>query len=348
MKKLYNVFNILLIVVILFAIGIGHNERQVSAKINELRQTPIKIDVLLYDFNDKFISLVRQNLEEIQTQSERKIEFEFFDGKGNQAVQNEIISQIVNSRVDILLVNLVDTRATQDVIDKFRNKNIPIIFFNREPVPVEVIKSYGKSYYVGTNAKEAGKLQGEIIVDFWNNNRQMMDKNNDNILEYVVLKGQNNSIEANERTEAVISTVNNAAIKTDKLAVKVANWDRDLSRTIVESLFLSFGNRIEAIISNNDEMAIGAIEAIQKYGFYKGDKSKYIAAFGIDALPEAQELVKQGAMTGTVIQDPSEMAKAIYTIGMNVFQGNDPLYNTQYIFDDTKIAVRLPYKKYVG
>ncbi len=348
MKKFNKAFYVLFIVVIIFAIILSDYARQVSAKRNELRQNPIKIDVLLYNSDDKFIYLVSKNLEDVQRQNKGKVEFEFFDGKGNQAVQNETISKIINSKVDIVLINLIDTREAQDIIDKLRYKNIPLIFFNREPVPVDAIKSYGKAYYVGTNAKEAGKLQGEIIVDFWNNNREMMDKNNNNILEYVVLKGQNNNIEANERTDAAISTINNAGIKTEELAVKVANWDLDLARITAESLFLYFGNRIEAIISNNDAMAIGASEAIQEYGFNKGDKSKYIAVFGIDALPEAQELVKQGAMTGTVVQDPSEMAKAIYTIGMNIFQGNAPLYKTQYLFDDTKIAVRLPYKKYVG
>ncbi|NRT93408.1 methyl-galactoside transport system substrate-binding protein [Clostridium beijerinckii] len=168
------------------------------------------------------------------------------------------------------------------------------------------------------------------------------------MLEYVVLKGQHNNIESNERTDAAISAINNAGIKTKELAVKVANWDVDLGRITADSLFLNFGNRIEAIISNNDAMAIGAIEAIQKYGFNKGDESKYIAVFGIDALPEAKELIKQGVMAGTVIQDSLNMAQAIYTIGMNVFQGNEPLYNTQYMFDDTKIAVRLLYKKYFG
>lgn len=348
MRVLKRVLAVLGIVIIVFSITSVHDTKNVNAQINGIRQNYIKIDVLLYNSNDKFISLVRQNLEEIQKQNKGKVEFEFFDGKGNQAVQNETISQIFNSRVDILLVNLVDTQAAQDVIDKFRNKSIPIIFFNREPVQVGAIKSYSKAYYVGTNAEEAGKLQGEIISDFWNKNREIIDKNKNGMLEYVILKGQHNNIESNERTDAAISAINNAGIKTKELAVKVANWDVDLGRITADSLFLNFGNKIEAIISNNDAMAIGAIEAIQKYGFNKGDESKYIAVFGIDALPEAKELIKQGVMAGTVIQDPLNMAQAIYAIGMNVFQGDEPLYNTQYMFDDTKIAVRLPYKKYIG
>ncbi|NRY46842.1 ABC-type sugar transport system substrate-binding protein [Clostridium beijerinckii] len=128
MRVLKRGLAVLGIVIIVFSITSVYDTKNVNAQINGIRQNYIKIDVLLYNSNDKFISLVRQNLEEIQKQNKGKVEFEFFDGKGNQAVQNETISQIFNSRVDILLVNLVDTQAAKDVIDKFRNKNIPIIF----------------------------------------------------------------------------------------------------------------------------------------------------------------------------------------------------------------------------
>lgn len=348
MRKIRRVIAILEIAVIMFSIALEYDNRKANAQTSGLIQNPIKAAVLLYNSNDIFVSLVRQNLEEIQRQNEGKVEFEFFDGKGNQAIQNEFINEIINRKVDILLVNLIDTRSAQDVIDKLKSKNIPIIFFNREPVPIESIKSHDKAYYVGTYPSEAGTLQGKIIANFWNNNREIIDKNKDNILQYIVLKGEHNNLESIERTNSAISTIKNAGINTDELAVKVGNWNTDLARATVESMFLNFGNKIEAIISNNDAMAIGAIEAIQKYGFNKGDKSKYIAVFGIDALPQAQELIKQGAMTSTVVQDPSEMAKAIYIIGMNVFQGNPPLYNTLYQFDETGVAVRIPYKEYVG
>ena len=113
------------------------------------------------------------------------------------------------------------------------------------------------------------------------------------------------------------------------------------------TLIIVSGNKIEAIISNNDAMAIGAIKSLQKYGYNLGNNSKYIPVVGIDALPEAQELIKQGLMTGTVIQDPHEHANAIYTIGMNLVTGNNSLSGTNYKFDETGITVKLPYYEYV-
>ena len=127
---------------------------------------------------------------------------------------------------------------------------------------------------------------------------------------------------------------------------KFANWDKELAKNAIESLFLKYGGKIEAIIANNDAMAIGAIEALQKYGYNKGDKTKTIPVVGIDAIPEAKDLIKKGFMTGTVIQDPPAMAEALYTVGMNLVDNKNPLEGTDYKFDETGVAIRIPYKEY--
>ena len=349
MRTLKRILVFLGIIIIIFSTILIDNGEKVNAKPNLFRETPIAVGVVLYNFEDKFISLVRQSLEDIQKQNPGKVEFKFFDGKGNQAIQNEVISNVINTeRVDFLLVNLVNTQDTQQTIDIVKDKNIPVVFFNREPVAIEPIKAYNKSYYVGTNAKEAGALQGNILINLWNNDREFIDKNNDGILQYIMLQGERSSIEAQERTQYSISTINNAGIKTEQLVLNISNWRRDLAKEAINSLFLRYSTQIEAIIANNDEMAIGAVEALQSYGYNQGNKAKTIPIVGIDATAEAQELIKKGYMAGSVIQNPSEMANAIYAIGLNIFQGNDPLYNTQYESDDTGVSVRLPYKEYIS
>jgi methyl-galactoside transport system substrate-binding protein len=336
------------VVIIIFSMISIDNNKKVNAQANLFRQRPIEVGVVIYNFEDKFISLVRQNLEEIQKQNSGKVEFKFFDGKGNQAIQNEVIDNVVrNEGVDFLLVNLVNTLATQDVINIAKNKSIPVVFFNREPVAIEPIRNYKKSYYVGTNAKEAGELQGKILINLWNKDRNFVDKNNNGVLEYIMLQGERSSIEAQERTQYSVSAINKAGIKTEQLELIISNWRRDLAKDAINSLFLKYASRIEAIIANNDEMAIGAIEALQSHGYNQGDKEKTIPVVGVDATEEAQELIKKGYMTGSVIQNSSDMANAIYSIGLNIFQGNAPLYNTPYKADETGVAVRLPYKEYV-
>ena len=349
MRTLKRILVFLEIIIIIFSPILIDNSKKVDAQVNLSRQRPIAVGVVLYNFEDIFISLVRESLEEIQKQNTGQVEFKFFDGKGNQAIQNEVISNVINNeRVDFLLVNLVNTQDTQQVINMVRSKNIPVIFFNREPVAIEPIKAYQKSYYVGTNAKEAGMLQGDILINLWNNDKKLIDKNNDGILQYIMLQGERSSIEAQERTQYSISAINNAGIITEQLALSIGNWRRDLAKDAINSLFLQYSTRIEAIIANNDEMAIGAVESLQNYGYNQGDKSKTIPVVGVDATVEAQELIKKGYMAGSVIQNPSEMANAVYAIGLNIFQGNDPLYNTQYKSDETGVSVRLPYKEYIN
>ena len=76
-------------------------------------------------------------------------------------------------KVDLILLNLVDTKNTQQAINKIKEYNIPVILFNREPITIDAIKSYEKAYFVGTDAKEAGILQGKILIDEWNTIEQL-------------------------------------------------------------------------------------------------------------------------------------------------------------------------------
>jgi methyl-galactoside transport system substrate-binding protein len=337
-----------LLIIIITTIVLGGSIKRVSAEVTSPQKNLAKVDVLLYKFDDAYISLVRKNLEEIQKQNEGKVEFTFYDGQDNQKVQNKILDNVLKEKVDLLLINLVDTRVTQEVINKVKQKNIPVVLFNREPISVDAIRSYKKACFVGTDAKEAGILQGRIIVDLWKKDKSAIDKNKDDILQYVMLQGERGNIEAIDRTRYSVSTINDAGINTQELASRICNWDKDVAKEAFETVFLQYGTKIETIISNNDEMAIGAIEVLQKYGYNKGDKAKTIPIVGVDALPEAQELIKKGFMTGSILQDAHAMADALYTVGMNFVEDKNPLDGTNYKFDDTGVAIRIPYSEYVA
>lgn len=129
------------------------------------------------------------------------------------------------------------------------------------------------------------------------------------------------------------------------LLLKVCNWSEECAKNTIESLFFNYGPKIEVIIANNDAMAIGAIKTLQKYGYNKGDKTKTIPVIGVDAIPEAQDLIKKGFMAGTVLQDHDVTAKALYTVGMNLVNNRDPLENTEYKFEEPNVII-LPYREY--
>lgn len=323
--------------------------KQVTANISQVvEEKPIKVDVLLYRFDDVYISLVRQSLEEIQKRNQGEVEFTFYDGINNQSVQDKSIDEILKrGDSDLILLNLVDTKNTKAAINRIKEKNMPVVLFNREPIDIDAIRSYNKSYFVGTDAEEAGMMQGKILIEEWNANKAIIDKNKDNIMQYVMLMGERDNLEAIARTKYSILTINDAGIRTQELALRVGNWNEDAAKNITETLFLQYGNKIEAIISNNDSMAIGAIKTLQKYGYNKGDKTRTISIVGVDAIPEAQELIKQEFMTGSVLQDASAMAEALYKVGMNLVYNREPLDGTEYKFDQTGVAIRIPYREYI-
>ena len=176
--------------------------------------------------------------------------------------------------------------------------------------------------------------------------KTIIDKNNDNILQYIMLQGKTNNESAILRTRYSISTLNDNGVKTEELSSNICNWDKECAKNTISSLFLKYGDNIEAIISNNDAMAIGAIEALQSYGYNKGDKTKTIPVVGVDAIPEAKDLINKGFMAGTVGQDPDKLANALYSIGLNLVYNRDPLEGTDYKSDKEGI-IRLPYYEYI-
>jgi len=342
---------ILVIMMISFMITVGlviYSQSTIGATLKVVEGKIVRVSVLLRTTEDPYTLLLKQSFEEIQKKNEDKVEFTFYDCKNDQYIQNQNLNLVIqNQATDLVLLNLVETGGSQFIIDQVKEKNIPVGLFNIEPPSIESIKSYKKAYFVGTSSEEAGMLQGEILIDVWNKNKVAIDKNKDNIMQYIMLMGDRNNLEAIGRTKYSILTVNNAGIKTQELASRVCDWEKDLAKDAMEQLILQNGDKIEAIISNNDAMAIGAIESLQKYGYNKGGTAKKITVVGVDAIPEAQELIRQGIMTGSVLQDAYSMAEATYEIGMNLVYGRAPLEGTQYKFDNTGVAVRIPYKEYI-
>ncbi|HEY5523932.1 MAG TPA: galactose ABC transporter substrate-binding protein [Clostridium sp.] len=352
MRLSKKILTFIMFIIMITATLIGSVQKNVMISSNVVSRQIVRVAVPLFKIDDPYMSLVRQSLEKIQKANEGKVEFTFFDGQGNQSLQNELIDSVLQNNFDLLLVNLVTINTSSSTVEKIINKanekNIPIIFFNIAPDKIDAIKPYKKAIIIASDDKQAGILQGKILVDAWNANKNAIDRNGDNILQYVMLSGPRNNTATTARTLYSVLTINNAGIKTNELSSQTANWDKDLAKNAIESLFLKFGGNIEAIIANNDAMAIGAIEALQKYGYNTGDKTKTILVVGIDAIPEAQDLIRKGFMAGSVLQAPEDLAEALYRVGMNLVDNKNPLEGTGYKFDETGITIKLPYYEYIS
>lgn len=345
MKRLNKGLMSVLITSIVFNIFLYFFSIDIDGKIRS--NDAVKVSVLLRKADDPYEGLIKESFERIQKENEGKVDFTFYDCKGNQLLQNQILDSILKAnKTDLVFIHIEEMKGSKYVIDKVKEKNIPIVLYSGEPLDLDSIRSYNKAYFVGTKAEEAGALQGKILVDLWK--KKHMDRNGDNILQYVMLMGDKNNLEAIGRTKYAVLSINDAGIRTEELALRICNWDEKTARDVMEQVILQKGDKIEAIIANNDAMAIGAIEALQKYGYNKGDGSRVIPVVGVDAIPKAKELISQGIMAGSVIQDADGMAKAVYDIGMNLVNNKSPLDGTQYKFDDTGVSVRIPYKEYTN
>lgn len=349
MKALRKILSLILVKAIIFTLS---GSIQPSIKVANVEFDNIKtvnVAVIMHSLDFPYITRLKERMENVSKGT--NIKFSFFDSKNNIATQNEIIDYALNNDFDLLILNLADKKESvvEDIINKVKSKRIPVIFMYIAPQIVSKLsKFYDKAVFIMPDSKQAGIAQGKIIVDLWNTNKKALDKNGDNILQYILLRGEVNDPQTIDRSKYSISTINDSGIKTQELALVNADWLQELARTSIDNLFLKYDGSIEAIIANNDAMALGAIEALQKYGYNKGDKSKNIAVVGSDGLPKAKELIDKGFMTGTVIQDPNVEAQMFYAIGMNLINNLNPTENTNYNIVEGEIIIPYPYDIYTG
>jgi len=352
MKILRKIITLILVILIIFTLT-STTQVNTSASLNiDFNNKKIaNVAVIIHSLDQPYIIRLRESLENIKKESKNNVKFTFFDAKYNIAIQNEVLDSALQNNFDLFILNLANKKENivEDVVNKVKQKNIPLILMYIAPeIVAKVSKLYNKVAFVAPDSKQAGIAEGKILVDLWNSNKEIIDKNGDDVLQYVLLQGETDDPQAINRTKYAISTLNDAGIKTEQLALIKAGWLKDLAKGSVNNLFLKYNANIEAIISNNDAMAIGAIEALQGYGYNKGDKSKNIAVVGIDGLPEAKDLVDKGFMTGTIIQDSNVAADMFYTIGMNLINNLNPTENTNYNIVNGEIIIPYSYDEYTG
>jgi len=344
MKILKRILSLITIIFLMSAILTDRSKKVISTASAETK--PAKVAVFIWDFKDEYLSLIRKNLEDIQKENPGKIEYTFYDGKRSEDIQNEELDKVLKEGTDLILLNIVNRGDAKTVIDTIKEYNIPVILFNREPLTPVPIQSYSRALYIGTEAAQAGELQGKMLIDVWNTSKVYIDKNKDGIMQYFMLEGPSDNTEAIARTKYSVSTIEKAGIKTQQVSLRICDWLEDLAYNATKSVYEKYKDEIEVIIANNDAMAIGAIKALQEYGYNKGDKLKTIPVVGVDLIPEAKEYIEKGYMLGSVLQDSKAYTEALYTCGMNLIDRKSPIAGTKYTLDDTRVSIRIPHTDY--
>ncbi len=322
-----------------------------------------EISVFYYTYADAYISSVRSTMDSAFKSA--MLNYNNYDANSNQSTQTEQVDTAIAKGSRMLIVNIVDTGsddASSAIVEKARRADIPVIFFNRS-VSESVVSSYDKCVFVGTDYEMAGHMQGELIADYILKNYDSVDLNGDGKISYVMFKGQQGNAEAEARTKYAVLDCNRILLENGKASLvfydkanaggylvdQGGNWSaqasNDYMKTILSRYSEKNGNMVELVIANNDEMALGAISALNEAGYNKSG-GKTIPVFGIDATEAAISKINSGAMTGTVKQDGAGMAEAIVKIADNLINGRDMLSGIDSENIIGKWRVNIPYSIY--
>lgn len=277
----------------------------------------IEIGCAIYKFDDTFMTNTRNAFADAAV---GKAKVNIVDSMNVQATQNEKVDLFITQGVDALALNPVDRAAAGVEIEKAKAANIPVVFFNRQPFDEDMAK-WDKVYYVGAKAEESGTMSGQIVADYWKAHPEA-DKNGDGVLQYVMIKGEPGHQDAELRTEYSIKCLKDNGIKVEKLAEDTGMWDRVKGQEKMAAFLTSKGDAIEAVFANNDDMALGAIEALKAAGYFSGDK--FMPVVGVDATAPALQALKEGTLLGTVLNDAVNQGTATFNIAFELAKGNTP------------------------
>ena len=238
------------------------------------------------------------------------------DAAGSQRTQNDQVRELIDAGCNVLCVNLVERADPSEIIDIARENDVPIIFFNREPVAADMMQ-WEKLYYVGADAKQSGVMQGELAVDAILKNDKI-DRNKDGKIQYVVLEGEPGHQDAIIRTETAVETIKNSGIELEKLSYRIANWSRAQAENRMMQIISQYQNKIELVLANNDDMALGAIDAYKKLNY---TDSVFPVFFGIDGTNAGLKAVMDSKIAGTVYNDKDGQAEAMAKLAVAIVSG---------------------------
>ena len=290
-----------------------------------------KVGVCIYQFSDNFMTLFRTELENYLVElGFSKDNITIVDGVNDQATQSGQIDSFIADKVDVLIINPVNSSSAATITDKVVDAGIPLVYINREPDADEEARWEENNWnvtYVGCDARQSGTFQGELIADL---GLDAIDKNGNGKVDYIMIEGDPENVDAQYRTEFSVKALEDAGLEVNELDDQVGNWDQATAQQLVANSLSQYGNDVEVVFCNNDAMALGALQAIDAAG-RKVNEDIYLV--GVDALTEAVQDITEGKMTGTVFNDYMGQAKTAADMAVKFLNGEtvDPVNMVDYV-----------------
>lgn len=272
-----------------------------------------KVGYVINNLNDTFQTYVMEAAK--KKAAENNLDIEVVNSMEDVVKQQDLVRSLIQKGVDALVVVPVDTSAMDSITSAAQEAKIPLAYVNRNPFAGKEDKIPDNVYYVGSDEKSGGVMQTEYIAS------QIGEKGG-----IAVLMGILGNEGAVQRTAGVKDTVKAKYPNVDVLAAETGNWQRDEGLKLAENFITTYGDKLTAIIANNDEMALGAIEALKQQNLIGK-----IKVAGLDAIPDALEALKAGDLTCTVFQDAEGQGGTAVQIVSDVLNGKAPEKKIAYI-----------------
>jgi inositol transport system substrate-binding protein len=247
------------------------------------------IGVTMDKFDDNFLTVLRNGIQKYADDNGHKVQIE--DAKDDVAKQLDQINNFIASGVDAIIVNPVDTSATQAMTDAAAKAKIPLVYVNRQPINLDTLPA--NQAFVASNEKDSGTLETKEICKLL----KAAGKTEANA--YVIM-GQLSNQAAVQRTQDIYDVIGgpDCGVKINIIDKQTSNWNRDEAQNLMTN-WLSTGTAFDAVIANNDESAIGAIQAMKAGGI----DMKAVIVGGVDATQDALAAMQAGDLDVTVFQN---------------------------------------------
>ena len=271
-----------------------------------------KIGVSMDKFDDNFLTVLRNSMAEY-AKTQPGVTLQIEDAKDDVSKQLSQVQNFIANGVDAIIVNPVDTSATGAITKAAADAGVPLVYVNREPIDVD--KLGPKAAFVASNEAESGTLEAKQIC------KLLGGKGNILVIEGVL--SNQSAVQRTKDVHEVLSTPDCTGIKV--VAEQTANYDRTQGQNLMTN-WLSKGMQFDAVVSNNDEMAIGALQAMKSAGV---DTKKAVVG-GIDATQDALASMKAGDLKVTVFQDAAGQGKGAVDAALALAAGK-PVEKKVYI-----------------
>ena len=256
------------------------------------------VGIAVYDMEDTYMQDYMEELEKILKKYEcsgKKVLYEILDAEGNEKRQQKQLQYMYSQNFDALFINLVKPAAAASILNQTADLDIPVILFNREP-EAKNLTIADDIWYVGTDAKAAGAIQGDMMSDLWKQQKTEVDRNRNGKFDYVLVEGEEAHFDAVRRTNGFLES--SSDINLNQLASISADWKRVIAYNEFSELEKDIIENVEAVVCHNDDMALGI------YDYYEKHKMESPVILGIN---NSSEMILYGTVDNNIEEQAEYM-----------------------------------------